>query len=70
MKSLKLCSFVKNEEQLKLIDASTTMYQRFLKQDYTDKTARAFEAFGYAVLDQNKETLKRSYKARRNYSIN
>ena len=46
------------------------MYQRFLKQDYTDKTARAFEAFGYAVLDQNKETLKRSYKARRNYSIN
>ena len=46
------------------------MYQRFLKQDYTDKTARAFEAFGYAVLDQKQRDLKRSYKARRNYSIN
>jgi hypothetical protein len=30
------------------------MYQRFLKQDYTEKTARAFEAFGYAVLEKNK----------------
>lgn len=50
---------LKNEEQLKLIDASTTMYQRFLKQDYTDKTARAFEAFGYAVLDQKQRDPKK-----------
>jgi hypothetical protein len=62
---LKTCvPSLKNEEQLKLIDASTTMYQRFLKQDYTEKTARAFEAFGYAVLEKNRD-LKRSYKARK-----
>ena len=35
------------------------MYQRFLKQDYTDKTARAFEAFGYAVLDQKQRDPKK-----------
>ncbi|MDC4527113.1 hypothetical protein OHV52_14700 [Acinetobacter baumannii] len=56
---LKTCvPSLKNEEQLKLIEASTAMYQRFLKQDYTDKTARAFEAFGYAVLEQKQELKK------------
>ncbi|MFX7879316.1 hypothetical protein ABTK13_23890, partial [Acinetobacter baumannii] len=43
---------------LKLIDASTTMYQRFIKQDYTEKTGRAFEAFGYAVLEQKQDLKK------------
>jgi len=57
---LKTCvPSLKNDEQLKLIDASTAMYQRFLKQDYTDKTARAFEAFGYAVLEQKQQDLKK-----------
>ena len=57
---LKTCvPSLKNDEQLKLIDASTAMYQRFLKQDYTDKTARAFEAFGYAVLDQKQRDPKK-----------
>lgn len=57
---LKTCvPSLKNDEQLKLIDASTTMYQRFLKQDYTDKTARAFEAFGYAVLEQKQRDPKK-----------
>ena len=37
MKSLKPVFLFKNHEQLKLIDASTAMYQRFLKQDYTEK---------------------------------
>ncbi len=60
---------LKNDEQLKLIDASTAMYQRFLKQDYTEKTGRAFEAFGYAVLEQ-KQDLKRSSKPRKNSSTN
>ncbi|WP_213062403.1 hypothetical protein [Acinetobacter pittii] len=56
---LKTCvPSLKNEEQLKLINASTAMYQRFLKQDYTDKTARAFEAFGYAVLEQKQDLKK------------
>ncbi|PNW18197.1 hypothetical protein C1642_05750, partial [Acinetobacter sp. AKBS16] len=56
---LKTCvPSLKNEEQLKLIEASTAMYQRFLKQDYTDKTARAFEAFGYAVLEQKQDLKK------------
>lgn len=45
------------------------MYQRFIKQDYTDKTARAFEAFGYAVLEQ-KQDLKRSCKVRKSSSPN
>jgi len=49
---------LKNDEQLKLIDASTAMYQRFLKQDYTEKTGRAFEAFGYAVLEQKQDLKK------------
>ena len=41
---LKTCvPSLKNHEQLKLIDASTAMYQRFLKQDYTEKTGRAFD---------------------------
>lgn len=57
---LKTCvPSLKNDEQLKLIDASTTMYQRFLKQDYTDKTARAFETFGYAVLEQKQQDPKK-----------
>lgn len=57
---LKTCvPSLKNDEQLKLIDASTAMYQRFLKQDYTDKTARAFEAFGYAVLEQKQRDPKK-----------
>ncbi|MDA3557586.1 hypothetical protein MKL42_08770 [Acinetobacter sp. AOR15_HL] len=57
---LKTCvPSLKNDEQLKLINASTTMYQRFLKQDYTDKTARAFEAFGYAVLEQKQRDPKK-----------
>ncbi|MDR6797476.1 TolA-binding protein [Acinetobacter calcoaceticus] len=57
---LKTCvPSLKNDEQLKLINASTTMYQRFLKQDYTDKTARAFEAFGYAVLEQKQQDPKK-----------
>lgn len=57
---LKACvPSLKNDEQLKLIDASTAMYQRFLKQDYTDKTARAFEAFGYAVLEQKQRDPKK-----------
>ena len=57
---LKTCvPSLKNDEQLKLIDASTAMYQRFLKQDYTDKTARAFEAFGYAVLEQKQQDPKK-----------
>ncbi len=57
---LKACvPSLKNDEQLKLINASTTMYQRFLKQDYTDKTARAFEAFGYAVLEQKQRDPKK-----------
>ncbi|HCE0757096.1 TPA: hypothetical protein NER70_003735, partial [Acinetobacter baumannii] len=56
---LKTCvPSLKNEEQLKLIEASTAMYQRFIKQDYTDKTARAFEAFGYAVLEQKQDLKK------------
>ncbi|MDR2249808.1 hypothetical protein [Acinetobacter sp.] len=50
---------LKNDEQLKLIDASTAMYQRFLKQDYTEKTGRAFEAFGYAVLEHKQQDLKK-----------
>ncbi|CAI3117892.1 hypothetical protein MWMV18_MWMV18_03130 [Acinetobacter calcoaceticus] len=57
---LKTCvPSLKNDEQLKLIDASTAMYQRFLKQAYTDKTARAFEAFGYAVLEQKQRDPKK-----------
>lgn len=57
---LKTCvPSLKNDEQLKLINASTTMYQRFLKQDYTDKTARAFESFGYAVLEQKQRDPKK-----------
>lgn len=57
---LKTCvPSLKNDEQLKLIDASTAMYQRFIKQDYTDKTARAFEAFGYAVLEHKQQDLKK-----------
>ncbi|WP_426455784.1 hypothetical protein ACPF64_05590 [Acinetobacter sp. KB005] len=57
---LKTCvPSLKNDEQLKVIDASTAMYQRFLKQDYTDKTARAFEAFGYAVLEQKQRDPKK-----------
>ncbi|WP_082250186.1 hypothetical protein [Acinetobacter calcoaceticus] len=57
---LKTCvPSLKNDEQIKLINASTTMYQRFLKQDYTDKTARAFEAFGYAVLEQKQRDPKK-----------
>lgn len=28
------------------------MYQRFLKQEHNEKTAKAFEAFGYAILEQ------------------
>lgn len=57
---LKTCvPSLKNDEQLKLINASTTMYQRFLKQDYTDKTARAFEAFGYAVLEHKQRDPKK-----------
>jgi len=57
---LKTCvPSLKNDEQIKLINASTTMYQRFLKQDYTDKTARAFEAFGYAVLEQKQQDPKK-----------
>lgn len=57
---LKTCvPSLKNDEQLKLIDASTAMYQRFLKQDYTDKTARAFEAFGYTVLEQKQRDPKK-----------
>lgn len=56
---LKTCvPSLKNEEQLKLIEASTAMYQRFLKQDYTEKTGRAFEAFGYAVLEQKQDLKK------------
>ncbi|MEI2558643.1 hypothetical protein [Acinetobacter pittii] len=49
---------LKNDEQLKLIDASTAMYQRFLKQDYTENTGRAFETFGYAVLEQKQDLKK------------
>ncbi|SEO74169.1 hypothetical protein SAMN04487817_11326 [Acinetobacter sp. yr461] len=57
---LKTCvPSLKNDEQLKLINASTIMYQRFLKQDYTDKTARAFESFGYAVLEQKQQDPKK-----------
>lgn len=57
---MKTCApSLKNDEQLKLIDASTVMYQRFLKQDYNDKTARAFEAFGYAVLEQKQRDPKK-----------
>ncbi len=57
---LKTCvPSLKNDEQLKLINASTTMYQRFIKQDYTDKTARAFEAFGYAILEQKQRDPKK-----------
>lgn len=57
---LKTCvPSLKNDEQLKLINASTTMYQHFLKQDYTDKTARAFESFGYAVLEQKQRDPKK-----------
>lgn len=57
---LKTCvPSLKNDEQLKLINASTTMYQRFLKQDYTEKTGRAFEAFGYAVLEQKQRDPKK-----------
>lgn len=36
---LKTCVPSLNDEQLKLIDASTAMYQRFIKQDYTEKQA-------------------------------
>lgn len=57
---LKTCvPSLKNDEQLKLINASTTMYQRFIKQDYTEKTGRAFEAFGYAVLEQKQRDPKK-----------
>lgn len=57
---LKTCvPSLKNDEQLKLIDASTAMYQRFIKQDYTEKTGRAFEAFGYAVLEHKQQDLKK-----------
>lgn len=57
---LKTCvPSLKNDEQLKLINASTTMYQHFLKQDYTDKTATAFESFGYAVLEQKQRDPKK-----------
>ena len=53
---LKTCvPSLKNDEQLKLINASTTMYQRFLKQDYTDKTARAF------VLKRHSQMLQTLY---------
>ena len=45
------------------------MYQRFLKQDYTEKTGRAFEAFGYAVLEQ-KQDLKRVIQSQKSSSPN
>ena len=45
------------------------MYQRFLNQDYTDKTARAFEAFGYAVLEQ-KQDLKKVIQSQKSSSPN
>ncbi|NUG21426.1 hypothetical protein HUN15_01340 [Acinetobacter lactucae] len=63
---LKTCvPSLKNEEQLKLINASTAMYQRFLKQDYTDKTARAFEAFGYAILEKEPLDAKKTMKTKK-----
>ncbi|MEN8349435.1 hypothetical protein ABFP31_11190 [Acinetobacter nosocomialis] len=63
---LKTCvPSLKNDEQLKLINASTAMYQRFLKQEYNEKTAKAFEAFGYAILEQEPLDAKKTMKTKK-----
>ncbi|WP_016803684.1 hypothetical protein [Acinetobacter nosocomialis] len=63
---LKTCvPSLKNNEQLKLIEASTAMYQRFLKQEHNEKTAKAFEAFGYAILEQEPLDAKKTMKTKK-----